>query len=125
MSSQVLVDTSTFIAYFRDGADSLIPSLALRDAIILSKIVRLELIKGTKRSERNKLVQFLDGLVQIEEIAPADDAEKILLELHSRGLVLGIADLLILADARRTKSPLLTGDLALAKAARLIKIGVL
>ena len=119
MIKKVVVDTSSFIEYFRYGKEEYIPALALSDSIIVSNIVRLELLKGTKRSDRKVLLKFLDGLIQLEELPPAKLCESLLLKLHSRGLSLGIADLITLADTVRSKSLLLTSDRELEKAAKI------
>jgi len=123
LKQKVLVDTSSFVEYFRDGKESLIPALAMNDAIILSKVVRLELIKGAKQKDRKLLLNFLEGLIQLEEFPSADLVEKALLQLHGRGMNLGFADLLILADALRTRSRLLTVDKILARAAEIMGVG--
>ena len=95
----------------------------MHDAIVLSKVVRLELLKGAKREDRKVLLNFLEGLVQLEEFSPADLVEKLLLQLHRRGMNLGFADLMILADTVRTKTRLLTADKPLATAADLLGVG--
>lgn len=124
MKQRILVDTSSFIEYLRDAKESLIPALAMKDAIILSKVVRLELIKGTKKSQRKLLLHFLDGLFPLDEFPSSALVEKLLLQLHGRGISLGIADLLILADTLRTNSKLLTVDKTLNKAASLLKVAI-
>lgn len=122
--SAVLVDTCSFIDYFRSGQDSLIPALALRDLILLSRVVRLELLKGTRKNDRRVLLNLFEGLRQLPDLPSAELAEDVLLRLHGRGFNLGFADLLILADSMRTKSSLLTSDRPLAKAAAALKITV-
>jgi predicted nucleic acid-binding protein len=122
---KVLVDTSSFIDYFRYAEGAYIPALALSDSIILSKIVRLELLKGTKRSDRKILLNFLTGLIQIDKLPSAELSESILLSLHSRGLSLGIADLLILSDVIEYQCLLLTTDKKLAQAANILKVRLL
>ncbi len=76
---RVLVDTSVFVDYFRDGRDSLLPSLVLNDEITLSQVVRLELIKAAGSAERRVLQNFLEGLIVLEELPPALLVEKNLL----------------------------------------------
>ena len=122
MSTQVLVDTCSFIDYFRGAEDSPIAYLASRDTILLSKVVRMELLKGTRRQDRKALLNLFDGFKQLSDFPPADFAEQILLRLHGRGFNLGFADLLILTDVVRSKSGLLTSDRALANAARALKV---
>ena len=122
---RVLVDTSSFIDYFRYAKGDSIPALALSDSIVLSKVVRLELIKGAKRADRKVLLNFLDGLIHLEDFPSAQAAEAVLLKLHGRGFNLGFADLLILADTVESKSMLLTSDKALASAAKTMGIKML
>lgn len=122
MNSKVIVDTSCFIGYLRDGKDSAIPALAIADAILLSAVVRLELLKGARRSERRALLHFLDGLSSVSEFPPVAAVESLLLLLHGRGLNLGMADLMILADARQAKCRLMTFDSALAEGARVVNV---
>ena len=124
MSTQVLVDTCSFIDYFRGAEGSSLGFLASQDAILLSKVVRMELLKGARRQDRKTLLNLFDGYRQLSDFPPADLAERILLRLHGRGLNLGFADLLILSDAVRSKSGLLTSDGALASAARALKVAV-
>lgn len=117
MRKQVIVDTCSFIDFFHGAEDSLVPYLSTQDSILLSKVVRLELLKGASRKDRKALLTLFEGFKELPDFAPADLTEDILLRLHSRGLSLGFADLLILSDAIHRKSGLLTSDLALAKAA--------
>jgi predicted nucleic acid-binding protein len=121
----VLVDTCSFIDYFKKGEDNLIPVLASKDAILLSKIVRLELLKGTKQTDRHLLINFFEGLNVLTDFPDPHLTEKYMLELHGRGFNLGIADLLILSDTIISKASLLTSDKELVKAARFMKITVL
>ena len=125
MSAQVLVDTCSFIDYFRGSEDSPIAYLASQDTILLSKVVRMELLKGTRRQDRKSLLNLFDGFKQLSDFPPANLTEQTLLQLHGRGFNLGFADLLILTDAVRSKSALLTSDGALATAARALKVNVL
>ena len=125
MSKQVLVDTCSFIDYFRGTKDSLIPSLAAQDGILLSKVVRLELLKGARRNDRKALLNLFEGFKILSDFPPPDLTERVLLQLHGRGFNLGFADLLILTDVLRSKSGLLTSDAALASAARILKLIVI
>lgn len=120
--NRVLVDTSSFIEYLRYGNDNLIPALALNDSIVLSNIVRLELLKGASKGDRKKLLNFLEGLLSIKNFPSTETCQKLLYKLQDKGLSLGIADLLILADAFENKCALLTNDGQLKKAARLVSV---
>jgi len=125
LKSGVVVDTSVFVNFLRYGQCDILSILAAEDLVILSKIVRLELLKGAKRRDRKLLLTFLEGLREIEDFSPPDYVERLLLQLHGRGLNLGLADLLILSDASRLGVPLLTSDMALAEAAKILKIALL
>lgn len=118
----MVVDTSAFIDYFGSGDEQYIPALALSNSIILSKIVRLELLKGARKSDRKSLLNFFGGLIELDSFAPAELCESLLLRLHGRGLNLGLMDILILADAAQTRSLLLTSDQPLATAAKIIGV---
>lgn len=122
---RVLVDTSSFVDYFREAKESVIPLLAMKDAIILSRVVRIELLKGTARRDRRLLLNFLDGLFPLEDFPSADSVEELLLQLQGKGLNLGFADLLILADAARSRSRLLTADKSLRRAAKITGTGII
>jgi predicted nucleic acid-binding protein len=122
---RVLVDTSSFVQYFRHGRGELLPVLALNDSILLSRIVRLELLKGVSKRDRRKLIDFLDGLKQLEDLPDPNFCEENLLKLHSRGLNLGIPDLFILCDALRTESLLYSLDNMLNASARFLGVKTL
>lgn len=122
MKRDIIVDTCSFIDFFRGDDASIIPSLAAQDRIVLSNVVRLELLKGTGRAERRALLSLLEGFRQLIDFPPADLTERILFQLHGRGFCLGFPDLLILADAVRGKCALLTSDQPLAKAAAALKL---
>ena len=122
MTAHVLVDTCSFVDYFRGAEDSPILDLAAGDRILLSRVVRLELLKGTSRNDRKALLNLFDGFKQLSDFPPAGLTEQILLRLHGRGFSLGFADLLILGDAMRSKSAILTSDHALLTAARILKL---
>jgi len=118
----VVVDTSTFVDYFRFGKGEIVPYLALNDAIVLSMVVRIELLKGARRSDRKALLRFCAGLRQCDDFPSVKTVEAVLFRLHGRGLNLGFADLLILADAIRHNCSLLTHDRALRTGAGVLKV---
>jgi predicted nucleic acid-binding protein len=120
----VVVDTSSFVDYLRNGEGSVVPHLAVQNVILLSKIVRIELLKGARKADRKLLLNLLDGLIPLESFPPAALVEEIVLRLHGRGLNLGFADLLILVDAMRSKATILSSDKMMNRAAEILKIGV-
>jgi predicted nucleic acid-binding protein len=121
---RVLVDTSCFIDYLRDGKNEIVPRLALLDEIYLSHIVRLELLKGARRNERQVLRNFLEGLFSWKDLPDPHSIENALLILHGRGINLGLADSIILADALRTNSAIASSDKELLRGAKALKISI-
>lgn len=122
--NNVLVDTSSFIEYLRYGKGELLPALALNDSIVLSNIVKLELLKGASKADRKKLLNFLEGFLVINDFPSANTCQQLLCKLQDKGLSLGIADLLILADAYENKCVLLTHDDPLKKAAKMVSVKI-
>ena len=118
----VLVDTSVFIDFLRDGQSPLLEPLAINDGIVLSQVVRLELLKGARRTERGALDRFLQGLRVIEDFPPPASVEKQLLILHGRGLNLGLPDIIILTDAIRMRCKISSLDREMIRAAQILKI---
>ncbi len=116
MKRLVLIDTCAFVEYLRDGKNEVVPTLVAHGSSILSKVVRLELLKGVRRSDRTTLTRLFEGVTQIPDFPSPEQVEKNLFTLHGRGLNLGIADLLILSDALRCRAALLTTDLAMKAA---------
>jgi predicted nucleic acid-binding protein len=125
LSTHVLVDTCSFIDYFRGDENNPVAYLASQDRIVLSKVVRMELLKGSRKQDRKALYNLFEGFKQLAEFPQAELAEETLLQLHGRGFNLGFADLLILTDAIRNRIGLLTSDAALASAARALKVAVI
>lgn len=122
LKDRVLVDTSSFIDYFREGQNNLVPNLALNNEIVLCQIVRLELLKGARRAERALLQNFLEGLFCIKELPIPVLIEKALFRLHGRGINLGLADVIILTDALQAGCRLLSSDQQMIKAARVLGV---
>ena len=118
MSNLVLVDTSIFIDYLRGAADDTLAILILNNRVLLSPIVRLELLAGVRKSESLILENLLNALRPIKTFASPEECLKLLHRAKGTGLLGGIPDLLILADAVKLKSALFTSDkklVALAK----------
>ena len=125
MIKDVVIDTSAFIAYFRGDDADLVPLLILQNSVLLSPVVRLELISGVRRSETKAVESVLDGLRHPEDFPPVKECEVLLKRAKGSGLFGGIADLLIIADAHRHKAALYTLDQKMAKLAKLLGVRVL
>jgi predicted nucleic acid-binding protein len=115
----VLVDTSAWIAFFKDekGAERLqrvleTSAIAICDPILIELLPRL----------RVKKQDVLIDLVTLSSILPTTPDWTWILESQTQRAekgkrLLGLADWLILDTARQSEVPLLTLDLALADAA--------
>ena len=107
----VLVDTAVFIAHFRGKSDDTFKRLLFGDEIFLSPFVRIELLQGVKKSEASLVEQVLGGLVPIPAIGDLfGEAEMILRRARQQGMVLGIIDLLIAAQANLNRCPVYSFD---------------
>lgn len=122
MKRKIIIDTSSLVDYLRNGKGTEVPALIISESCLLSKVVRLELLKGVSRSGRSSLIRLFEGMEQINEFAAADKVEKALLTLHGRGLNLGLPDLLILTDALLHKAAVLTSDRQMQEAAKLLGV---
>jgi predicted nucleic acid-binding protein len=98
--TQVLVDTSVFISFFKGKSPPGFEDLPMKNQIVLSPIVELELTQGVRKNEVQRLRRVLSGLIKIPfdpEIFPLANA--ILESVKNSGLTLGIPDLLLAAEA--------------------------
>ena len=121
----VLVDTSVFIDYLRGDTDNTLAVLTLRNQVLLSPIVRLELLSGVSKKELPALEKLCGALRQLELFATPEECEKLLKRAKGTGLLGGIPDLLILADALRHKVALFTYDKKMEKLAKYLGIKTL
>ena len=118
MSDAVIVDTSVFIDYLRGSSGDALAVLTLNNQVLLSPIVRLELLAGVKKKQAAVIEKLCKALRQIDSFASPVECEKLLKQARGSGLLGGIPDLLIIADAIRHDSPLYTLDLGMKKLAR-------
>lgn len=126
MSSLVLVDTSVFVDYLRGNEpDDSFSVLVAADTVVLSQMVKLELMAGVSKRDLKPLAELFSGLRQLESFASFTEIEKVMLGAKGSGLYGGIPDLMILADARRSKAKLYSRDQKLLKLARKLRIPVL
>ena len=120
--SSIVIDTSSFIAFLRGEDKETLPALLLSRHVILSAVVKLELLAGVRRSEVTLLEDLLGGLPQLPELPPVEHCKKLLKIARGRGLFGGLTDIMILADCERTKSVLFTLDKKLLKLSQELKI---
>ncbi len=110
MSNLVVVDTSVFIKYLRGDADDTLSVLTLKNRVLLSPVVRLELLAAVRKTELKSMKKLCDALRPIENFATPAECEKLLSLARGSGLFGGIPDLLIIADALRYKAHLFSYD---------------
>ncbi|MCO6431596.1 MAG: PIN domain-containing protein [Deltaproteobacteria bacterium] len=110
MSNLVVVDTSVFIEYLRGDADDTLSVLTLKNKVLLSPVVRLELLAGVRKKELHSVIKLCNALRPIEQFASVEECEKLLERARGSGLFGGIPDLLIIADAIRHRAHLFSYD---------------
>lgn len=112
----VLVDTCVFIDFLRGKSLPTFVELAKSGQILLSPIIKLELLQGARTQELAILNRTLKGFTEIEiNSETMKISEKLLLPLKNRGITVGIPDLLIVAQAIQSNSLFYTTDLLLLK----------
>ncbi len=111
-------DTSVFIDYLRSSSGDALAVLTLNNQVLLSPIVRLELLAGVKKKQSAIIDKLCKALRNIDSFASPAECEKLLKRARGSGLFGGIPDLLIIADSIRHKAPLYTLDMKMKKLAR-------
>lgn len=117
MKELVVVDTSVFIEYLRGATDDALAVLTLNNQVLLSPIVRLELLAGVRKAESKAIEKLCNALLPIETFAAPKECEKLLNRARGSGLLGGIPDLLILIDVLRYSALLFTYDEKMIKLA--------
>ena len=110
MSDLVVVDTSVFIDYLRGQSDDTLAVLILKNRVLLSPVVRLELLAGVRKSERKTIERLCNALRPIEAFSPPSECEALLNRARGTGFFGGIPDLLIISDALRHGAFLFSHD---------------
>ncbi len=81
--------------------------------LAISALTHLEVYHGMKLGEEEATNDFLDGLISVPVDVPiARCAGRMLGELRSRGVSIGIADAIIAATALELAVPLLTNNVS-------------
>ena len=117
-SSQVkdvscLLDTDIVIDFLRrrDYARKLLENWAGEGLLAISALTHLEVYQGMKSGEEKATNVFLDGLISVAVDVPiARRAGRMLGELRSKGVTVGIGDAIIAATALQVRAPLLTNS---------------
>ena len=125
MSDLVVVDTSVFIEYLRGDADDTLSILTLKNRILLSPVVRLELLAGVRKKEFKTVERLCDALRPVNDFAPPSKCEDLLNRARGSGLFGGIPDLLIIADAQRHNARLFTYDEKMKSLARKLRVKII
>lgn len=124
MSKFVVVDTSVFIRYLRGDSDDSLAVLTLKNQVLLSPVVRLELLAGVRKKEFKTIDRLCNALRPIETFASPSECEKLLAKARGSGLLGGIPDLLIIADAIRHNSLLFTYDQKMKQLGEKLGVGL-
>ncbi|CAG8796804.1 13354_t:CDS:2, partial [Racocetra fulgida] len=98
-NSLFLVDTSVFIDFFRGAPSDAFKVLLSKNQIILSLTVKLEILRGTRKKDAHIVQDVLSGLRQLSAFPNATTCLSLLNKAKGTGLLGGIPDLLIMADA--------------------------
>jgi len=107
------VDTDVAIDFLRerDYARKLLERWAGEGLLAISTLTHLEIYQGMKAGEEEATNAFLDGLISVAVDVPiARRAGRMLGELRSKGVTVGIADAIIGATALQLNAPLLTNN---------------
>ena len=108
-----LLDTDIAIDFLRrrDYARKLLEHWVGEGLLAISNLTHLEIYQGMKAGEEQATNVFLDGLVSVAVDVPiARRAGRMLGELRSNGMTVGIADSIIAATALQIGAPLLTNN---------------
>ena len=85
MSGLVVADTSVFIEYLRGAADQALAVLILKNRVLLSPMVRLELMAGVRKAELKPIERLCNALRPIEDFSsPPSEGLKYFLIRNSR-----------------------------------------
>lgn len=108
-----LLDTDIVIDFLRqrEYARRLLEKWAEEGLLAISTLTHLEVYQGMKAGEEGGTNAFLDGLTSVPVDVPiARQAGRMLGELRSKGVTVGIADSIIAATALQIGAPLLTNN---------------
>jgi predicted nucleic acid-binding protein len=120
----ILVDTSVFIAFLRDGSSKL-ADLLDQSRVLLSSFVQLELLMGVRASERAELADLLNSIPSTRiESDLFQLARSLLRTVRQRGVNSGLVDYLIVLEALQSNAQLYSFDKTMNKTASLVGVEV-
>jgi predicted nucleic acid-binding protein len=123
VSGDVVVDTSVFIDFLRSAERySLLEQLIIDDRVVLSEVVRLELLAGVRKAEKFKLTKMLSPLKRRSGFPSVSACESLLNNARGSGLFGSIPDIMILADAVEERSALASVDQKLVRLAKYLGV---
>lgn len=113
----VLIDTSIWVGYLRGTAPGrlfrMINKLIDDHDVAITPVVRLELLRGSSPQEATELQRVLNGLHELPfEHWHWQRADRLVVELRTRGLNPSLADLLIAVSALEYQVPVYHQDKA-------------
>lgn len=115
---RTVVDTCVFVDFLRGASVPRFEALLRANSVLLSPYVRLELLLGVRRDEARVLAGLLGGIPQVpHQDAIFAVAESMAEQVKGSGLNVGLVDLLIAAQARLLRSPVLSSDRVFGKLA--------
>ena len=111
--SDYLLDANILILCLRktEGYRELLDALAKDDALYISAMTRLEIVRGMRDHERDATFNLLDSLEAIDvTIAIADRAGELIRSWRAKGVRIGEADAVIAATALNNELALVTAN---------------
>lgn len=126
MNANVIVDTCVFIEYLRgDAKDDDLAILITGNHVILSPVVRLELLAGLSKAQSKIIEELFTSLESISLFPEIKFCEKLIYQIKGLGFTASIPDMLILADCLAHKASLFTYDEPMKLIAGKLKIKLL
>ena len=113
---RVIADTSVFIDFLRGRPAARFEAAVRDNAVLLSPLVRLELLQGVRRDELRVLTDVLGGLPQVPHQPELfATGEMMVRRVKGSGLNVGVVDLLLAAQARLLRASVMSGDAVFAR----------
>lgn len=113
----VVIDTSVIIDLLRGDRDLTLETLIAGGLAVLPTIVYLELLQGVRKIEERELKIFLETLGPTLPWPDRKTCAFVISKGRSKGIKVGIADILVVADTLIHKGKLMTKDEQLARLA--------
>jgi predicted nucleic acid-binding protein len=113
--TEVLIDTSAWIQFFREKDDSVsstVETLVEADRAVMTGVVMTELLQGTRSEKEARQLAILFSVLPFIEVERMDwqAAGEILRKLRARGVTIPLTDAVIGTVAHRRGLAVLTTD---------------